>query len=71
MWLLFQMALHQHLSVRIGLEDELQLPSGAMATGNEQLQALSPTEATRKPEHPARGTTTQNRYISDLLKAVE
>ena len=65
------MALHQHLSVRIGLENGLQLPSGAMATGNKQLQALSLTEATRKPEHPARGTTKLNRYISDLLKAVE
>ena len=42
-----------------------------MATGNKQLQALSLTEATRKPEHPARGTTKLNRYISDLLKAVE
>lgn len=37
MWPLFQVALEQRLSVRIGLEDGLQLPSGAVATGNQQL----------------------------------
>ncbi len=37
MWPLFQVALEQHLSARIGLEDGLQLPAGDLATGNEQL----------------------------------
>lgn len=31
MWPLFQVALEQHLSTRMGLEDGLQLPAGAVA----------------------------------------
>ncbi|GGG60343.1 3-keto-5-aminohexanoate cleavage protein [Hymenobacter glacieicola] len=55
MWPLFQVALEQHLSVRIGLEDGLQLPSGALATGNEQLlqQAAAQLSAQRR-EAPLR-----------------
>lgn len=41
MWPLFRVALEQHLSARIGLEDGLRLPSGALATGNEQLLQLA------------------------------
>ncbi|GGG59670.1 3-keto-5-aminohexanoate cleavage protein [Hymenobacter glacieicola] len=50
MWPLFQVAMEQRLSTRIGLEDGLQLPSGAVATGNEQLlqQAAAQLSAQRR-----------------------
>ena len=50
MWPLFQVALEQRLSTRIGLEDGLQLPSGALATGNAQLlqQATAQLSAQRQ-----------------------